>query len=144
MYIYISIIAFALLFSPATPITAIFSIAVLISIYAFRNKHAKGSQITQGNKVISVTFLTILSAIFVNRWHVSSKVQLIADTIVLNVYSFLVIVAIILSVISFKYITLLTGAINQSINQSINQPTNQPRINRYHTDNIFIYLSSPQ
>lgn len=124
MYIYISIIAFALLFSPATPITAIFSFVVLISIYAFRNKHAKDTQITQDNKVISATFLTILSAIFVNRWHVSSKVQLISDLIGLNEYSFLVIVAIILSVISFKYISLLISAINQPVNQVLtNQPT---------------------
>lgn len=120
MYIYLSILAFALLFAPAEPIKIGILIILFLSLYIFRvhNKKTQSCVFTKGAKTLSFCTLIFLSTLFINKWSTSSKAISIANSIGISKYILLSITAIILSVLSYKCLLLITHTVCSAIPQA--------------------------
>ena len=116
----IPIITLALLISPISFSGIAITLFLLIFAYLSFSGNTETGTIDRNTKFMTIMFLCFFSYIFICRWCVSSKIQTLASQLFINTKLLLGCIGFMLSALSYRRLSQIVGAINQSINQSIN------------------------
>lgn len=128
MYIYLSILAFALLFATSAVSNIAITFILFFSLYIIQRKSSNILTTNSNNFLPSILILIWLSLTFVFRWRESPKPEYIANFIGINVDIFLIICAIILSIVAYNCINRLVNLANHLTNINTTK-IGQPKIN---------------